>query len=182
MRSRHPTRLRTVAIAVVGLTLILASTPLARVQGVGTEMVWANGVQLTMTIPNANFPATQNAKLDDLYLVAPQLPPAHQSTETGGDPPFQHDHVVDAPIQNAGGYNVHWHVFLVLCSPQGMSSGGCMPTMTSTPQGTVPLAKTVNGAMLTSTVPIESPANSSLLILADTHIVFVCTINPGQVS
>lgn len=179
--SRVSTRLRVATVALASLTLMLAVAPLAHAQ-VGTEMVWANGVQLTMTIPNANFPATQNAKLDNFYVVAPQLPPAHQSTEMGGDPPFHHDHVLDAPTQNHGDFNVHWHVFLVLCSAQGISGGGCVPTMTSTPLGTLPLAKTLNGQMITSVGPIESPANSGLLVLVDTGVIFVCTINPGKVS
>jgi hypothetical protein len=34
--------------------------------------------------------------------------------------------------------------------------------------------------MLTSVDPIESPANSGLLILVDTGAVFLGTINPGK--
>lgn len=179
MRFERLTQVRIATIALATITLILAA-PLAQARGVETEMVWANGVQIKMTVPNAHFPATPNAKLDAFYVVAPQLPPAHQSTETGGDPPFHHDHVLDAPSQNHGDYNVHWHAFLVLCSGQGISSGSCVPTMTPTPQGTIPLAMMVNGQMLTSVGPIESPANSGLIVLVDTGVIFVCALNPGQ--
>jgi len=56
-----------------------------------------------------------------------------------------------------------------------------VPTMTSIPGlGTVPFAKTVNGQMLTSVEPIESPANAGLLTLFDTGGVFVATINPSK--
>jgi hypothetical protein len=46
--------------------------------------------------------------------------------------------------------------------------------------GTLPLAKTVNGQMLTSVESIESAANSGLITLLDTGAVLVGTINPGQ--
>jgi len=85
------------------------------------------------------------------------------------------------PPQNHGDYSVHWHGFFVLCSAQGISSGGCVPTMTSIPGlGTVPFAKTVNGQMLTSVEPIESPANAGLLTLFDTGGVFIATIQSRQ--
>ncbi len=179
MKFESLTKVRIATISLATITLILAAAPLAQAR-VATEMVWANGVQIRMTVPNAHFPATPNAKLDAFYVVAPQLPPAHQSTEMGGDPPFHHDHVVDSPTQNRGGFNVHWHVFLVLCSGQGIGSGACVPTMTPTPQGMIPLAMMVNGQMLTSVGPIESPANSGMLVLVDTGVIFVCTLNPSQ--
>ena len=89
--------------------------------------------------------------------------------------PFLHDHVIgDVRSRNHGddrGNNrVRYHAFFVLCSAQGISSGGCVPTMTSIPGvGTIPLAKTVNGHNLTSVDPIESPANAALLTLLDTE-------------
>ncbi len=95
--------------------------------------------------------------------------------------PFFHDHVVgDAPQQNHGDYNVILHGFLVLCSAQGISSGGCVPTFTSSPQGIIPFAKTVNGQMLTSADPIESPANSGLIVLVDTGALLLGIINPTK--
>ena|SRR6266516_2069188 len=186
----HPqstTRVRIATITVAALTLVLAAAPRSQAAGVKicletgglapcTEMVWANGVQLKMTFANLQFSATTNAPTNNFYLVAPQT-----GTPQGPPPPFPHDHVLgDAPPQNHGDYNVHYHAFFVLCSAQGISSGGCVPTMASTPQGTIPVAKTVNGQMLTSVDPIESPANSGLLTLVDTGGVFVGTINPGK--
>jgi hypothetical protein len=56
-----------------------------------------------------------------------------------------------------------------------------VPTTTSIPGlGTIALAKTVNGQMLTSVAPIESPANAGLLTLFDTGGVFVATISHGK--
>ena len=54
-----------------------------------------------------------------------------------------------------------------------------MPTFTSSPQGILPFAKTVNGQMLTSADPIESPANSGLIVLVDTGALILGTINPN---
>ena len=138
-------------------------------------MVWVNGVQVTMTFAQAPFLATPNAKIDPFYVIAPQT-----DNPQGGPVPFFHDHVVgDAPQQNRGDYNVILHGFLVLCSAQGISSGGCVPTFTSSPQGILPFAKTVNGQMLTSADPIESPANSGLIVLVDTGALILGTINPN---
>ncbi len=95
--------------------------------------------------------------------------------------PFFHDHVVDdAPPQNHGDFNVLVHGFLVLCSAEGISSGGCVPTFTSTPRGIIPFAKTANGQILTSADPIESPANSGLIVLVGTGALLLGTINPTK--
>ena len=95
--------------------------------------------------------------------------------------PFLHDHVIgDVPPQNHGDERdgrVRYHGFFVLCSAPGISSGGCVPSMLPiAPLGTLPLAKTVNGQMLTSVDPIESAANAGLLTLFDTGGVFITTI------
>jgi hypothetical protein len=64
---------------------------------------------------------------------------------------------------------VRYHGFLVLCSAQGISSGGCLPTMLPIPNlGTIHLAKAADGHMLTSVDPIEPPAFSGVLTLFDT--------------
>jgi hypothetical protein len=188
-RFQNSTRVRIATITVAALTLILAAVPPVHATGAGfcgdvtplrpraacTEMVWANGVQYSMTFANTQFPLTTNAPTDNFYVIAPQT-----STPQGPPTPFPHDHVVgDVPPQNHGDYNVHYHGFLVFCSAQGISSGGCVPTMTSTPFGVVPLAKTVNGQMLTSVEPIESPANSGLITLFDTGADLIGTINPS---
>lgn len=185
---QNTTRVRIAIIAVAALALISAAPPLAQAAGLRNcveltrraacyELVWVNGVQVRMTFAQAGnqFPATPNAKVDNFYVIAPQT-----GTPQGLEP-FPHDHVVGvSPPQNHGDFSVFWHGFLVLCSAQGITSGGCVPTVASTPFGTIPLAKAVNGQMLTSVDPIESPANSGLLVLFDTGAVFLGTINPGK--
>ena len=139
------------------------------------ETVWANGVQVRMTFSNLQFPPTTSAPTGNFYVLAPQ-------TDTPqGWVPFLHDHVVgNAPGQNHGGYDVHYHGYFVFCSAQGMTSGACVPSMTAIQGfGTVPFAKTVNGQMLTSAGAIESAANAGLVTLFDTGGYLVGTINPS---
>ncbi len=180
---QNTTRVCVAAITVAALTLVLASAPLAHATGLPNcnesgstpcfEMVWVNGVQVTMTFAHAPFLATPNTTIDPFYVIAPQT-----GTPQGGPVPFFHDHVVgDAPSQNHGDFSVVYHGFLVFCSAEGISSGGCVPTFTSTPQGILPFAKTVNGQMLTSADPIESPSNFGLLVLVDTGALLLGTIN-----
>src|SRR3989440_5238612 len=139
------------------------------------EMVWVNGVQIKMTFVHAPFLSTPRATIDPFYVVAPQT-----DVPQGGPVPFFHDHVVgDAPQQNLGDFSVVLHGFLVFCSAEGISSGRCVPTFTSSPQGILPFAKTVNGQILTSADPIESPANSGLIVLVDTGALILGTINPN---
>ena len=183
-------RVRIATITVAALTLVLAaafpvqaSAPPVQAAGLKNcidtgglapcfEMVWANGVQLKMTFTNLN-PKPSNAPTDNFYVMAPQ------TGTPQGSLPFAHDHVIgDVPSQNHGDYSVHYHGFFVLCSAQGISSGGCVPTPTSIPGlGILPFATTVNGQMLTSVGPIESPANSGLLTLFDTGGLLIGTIN-----
>ena len=143
------------------------------------EIVWANGVQLKMRFVNFN-PKPSNARTHNFYVIAPQ------TGTSQGRVPFLHDHVVgDVRSRNhgddRGNDRVRYHAFFVLCSALGISSGGCVPTMTSIPGvGTIPLAKTVNGQMLTSVDPIESPANSGFLTLFDTGGVLIATIKHRQ--
>lgn len=184
-RSHKTPRVRIATLTVAALTLVGAAT--APVQAAGLkncnvsgiapcfEMVWANGVQLKMSFINLN-PKPSNAPTHNFYVLAPQ------TGTPQGTVPFLHDHLIGAvPSQNQGDYNVRWHGFFVLCSDQGLASGGCVPTMTAIPGlGTVPFATTVNGQLLTSVAPIEAPANAGLLTLFDTGGVFVATINPGQ--
>ena len=189
-RSQNTTCIRVAILTVAALTLVLAAARPVHATGLGfcgdvtplrplaacTEMVWANGVQYSMTFSNTQFAGATPAILDNFYVIAPQT-----DTPQGPPVPFPHDHVIgDVPPNNHGDYNVRLHGFLVFCSAQGISSGGCVPTMTSTPFGIVPLAKTVNGQNLTSVGPIESPANSGLLVLFDTGADLVGTINPGK--
>jgi hypothetical protein len=142
------------------------------------EIVWANGVQLKMRFVNFN-PKPSNTRTHNFYVIAPQ------TGTPQGHVPFLHDHVIgNVPSRNhgdgrgddRGNDRVRYHAFFVLCSAQGISGGGCVPTITSIPGvGTIPLAKTVNGQMLTSVNPIESPANSALLTLFDTGGVLIAT-------
>lgn len=179
-------------ITVAALALVLPVAPpvhaagltncvelIGRRAGACYESVWANGDQLRMTFPKQADPfagAPPSDKQANFYVIAPQ-------TDTPqGTLPFPHDHVVgNAPPQNHGNYAVLWHGFFVLCSAEGIASGGCVPTMTSIQGlGTIPLATTVNGQLLTSVEPIESAANSGIITLLDTGAVFVATINPGK--
>ena len=141
------------------------------------EDVWANGVELRMTFANSQFTgATPSDRLDAFYVLAPQTDTAQ------GSLPFPHDHVVrDVPPQNHGAYSVQLHGFFVLCSAQGIATGSCVPTLSSIEGlGTLPLAKTVNGRMLTSVEPIEAAADAELVTLFDTGAVLIGTINTGK--
>ena len=143
------------------------------------EKVWSDGVQLKMTFVDLN-PSPSSAPIHSFYVLAPQ------TRVPQGSVPFLHDHVIgDLSPQNHGddpGNNlVRYHGYFVLCSAQGISTGACVPTMTSIPGlGTIPFAATVNGYKLTSADRIESPANSRLLTLFDTGGEFIATIKPRQ--
>ena len=136
------------------------------------EKIWADGAQVRMTFVDLN-PTPSNAPTEKFYVMAPQ------TGTPQGRVPFLHDHLignVSSQHDDRDG-RVRYHGFLVLCSAQGISSGGCVPTMTSIPGlGPVPFAKTVNGHKLISADRIESPANSGLLIVFDTRGEFIATI------
>ena len=188
-RSQNTIRVCIFAIIVAALTLVLAaalpvqaaSLPNCNTPGVTTtpcfEKVWVDGDQFKMTFVDLN-PTPSNPSDVNFYVLAPQ------TRTPQGSVPFFHDHVTADTRphdENHGDLNVHYHGFLVFCSAQGISSGACVPTMTSTPGGIiVPFAKTVNGHRLTSVDPIESAANSGLLTLVDTGAVFVARINPDK--
>lgn len=136
------------------------------------ENVWSNGVQVKMTFVQFN-PAPTNAPTRNFYVVAPQ------TESSQGWVPFLHDHVIGGlSPQN---HQVRYHAFFVLCSAQGIASGGCVPAMTFIPGfGRIPFANSADGQKLTSTDTIESAANAGLLTLFDTGGVVVATINPQQ--
>jgi hypothetical protein len=129
-----------------------------------------------MKFVNLN-PKPSNAPTVNFYVLAPQ------TGTPQGSVPFLHDHVI-GDVQNHGddhGDNnrVRYHGFFVLCSDKGISSGGCVPTITTIPgPATLPFAKTVNGHKLTSADRIESEANSGLLMLVDTRGVLIATVIP----
>jgi hypothetical protein len=131
------------------------------------EKIWSDGNQVKMTFVDLN-PAPSADPTSNFYVLAPQ------THNPQGTVPFLHDHVIgDA----RGDTLVRYHGYFVLCSPQGIASGGCVPTMTSIPGlGTIPFAKTVNGQKLTSAGTIESPENAGLLTIFDTGGVFIATI------
>ena len=186
-RSQNTIRVCIFAIIVAALTLVLAAALPVQAAGLPNcnvsvttpcfEKVWVDGDQFKMTFVDLN-PTPSNPSDVNFYVVAPQ------TGTPQGSVPFFHDHVTadTRPHDvNHGDLNVHYHGFLVFCSAQGISSGACVPTMTSTPGGIiVPFAKTVNGHRLTSVDPIESAANSGLVTLVDTGAVFVARINPDE--
>jgi len=156
-----------------------ASVPNCNVSGTTPcfELVWVDGHQFKMTFIDLN-PQPHNPSDVNFYVLAPQT-----SHPQGGPVPFFHDHVT-AETQpqkvSHGDFNLNYHGFFVFCTAQGISSGACVPTMTSFPgDGTVPFATTVNGHSLTSSDGIESAANSGLVTLVDTGAVFIASLHPG---
>jgi hypothetical protein len=181
-------RIATTTVAALTLVLAVASpvqaASLTNCNDIGAttpcfEKIWSDGAQVKMTFVDLN-PAPSNAPTRNFYVLAPQ------TGAPQGRVPFLHDHVIgDVLPQSHGGDRgnnpVRYHGYFVLCSAQGISSGGCVPAMTSIPGlGTMPFAKTVNGHKLTSAEAIESPAHSGLLTLFDTRGEFIATIKPRQ--
>ncbi len=138
------------------------------------EKIWSHGNQVTMTFVDMN-PGPSTGAVRSFYVLAPQ-------THTPqGTVPFLHDHVISNVSSrddgNESGGLVRYHAYFVMCSAAGLSSGGCVASMTSIPGlETIPFAKSVNGHKLTSTAPIESPANSALLTILDTGGEFLAAI------
>jgi hypothetical protein len=180
-RSQRTTRARIAALTLATVALVFPAASPAQAAGLTNcvelfgrsgacwESVWANGIEFTMTFPQTarEFPgAIPSGRVDNFYVIAPQ-------TDTPqGALPFPHDHTVgNVPADNHGNYVTRLRGFLVFCSAEGIAGGGCVAAA-----GNVPLARTVNGQMLTSVEAIESPANSELLILVDTGATFAATI------
>lgn len=181
-------RIATTTVAALTLVLAVASpvqaAALTNCNDTGAttpcfEKIWSDGAQVKMTFVDLN-PAPSNAPRRNFYVLAPQ------TGAPQGSVPFLHDHVIgDVSPQSHGddrGNNlVLYHGYFVLCTAQGISSGGCVPAMTSIPGlGTMPFARTVNGHKLTAAEAIESPAHSGLLTLFDTRGEFIATIKPRQ--
>jgi hypothetical protein len=192
IRYSNTVRVRIATLVVVTLTLAsaialpvqAAGIPNCNADGIATpcfEPVWVDGVQVKMIFVDLN-PTPSNPSDVNFYVLAPQT-----DTPQGGPVPFFHDHVTDETRSREerhdghhGDVNVHYHSFLVFCSPQGISSGACVPTMTTTPQGMVLFAKTVGGHRLTTSDRIESAANYGLLTLVDTGAVIVARIDRDE--
>jgi hypothetical protein len=181
-------RIATTTVAALTLALGIASP--VQAAGLGNcndsgattpcfEKIWSEGVQIKMTFVNLS-PAPSNAPTEKFYVMAPQ------TRAPQGWVPFLHDHLIGDVSSRSHGDNrgnnlVRYHGYFVLCSAQGIASGGCVPTMTSIPGlGTIPFATTVDGHKLTSADPIESPASSGLLTLFDTGGEFIATIKLRQ--
>jgi len=177
------------ASSVAVLVLALAVAPVAQAAGVRNctdltrpspacyELVWVNGVQVKMTFPQSGNPRPGSASADvnGFYVIAPQ------TDQVQGTAPFPHDHTVGvSPGQNHGP-SVFWHGYFVVCSATGISTGRCMPISSSIPGlGTIPLAESVDGQMLTSVDVIESYVDSGLLTLIDTGAEFIGAISPAH--
>jgi hypothetical protein len=175
-----PKLARVAAAFAASLTFVSATTAVASAAGLPNcaqtgvapcfETVWTGGSQHYMTFANLAFPLTTSAPTGAFYVVAPQ------TSVPQGTVPFLHDHIVVAsPAQNGGTYTVHSHGFLVFCSAQGFSTGACQPE-----GGDTPLAKTVNGQMLTTVEAVESNVDAGLLQLLDTNAVLIGTINSSR--
>jgi hypothetical protein len=140
------------------------------------ELVWVDGVQRTMTFPQAGVPVDRvpSTSVQNFYVMAPQ------TSEPQADLPFLHDHSI-AGLPRDGGHTVFLHGYFVACSAEGLSSGACVATISEIPGfGTVPLAMTVSGEELTSTEVIESGVDAGLLTLIDTGAVFIGVANPNK--
>ena len=188
-RIRLATTIAAAASTVAALMLVAAAAPVAQATGVRNcvdltrrspacyELVWVDGVQVRMTFPQSGNPrlGRPNAEVHNFYVIAPQ------TDEVQGTAPFPHDHVVGASPRQHHGVSVFWHGYFVLCSAEGISTGGCVPTLSEIPGlGTIPLAESANGQMLTSTDLVDSYVDAGLLTLIDTGAEFIGAINPGD--
>ena len=139
------------------------------------ELVWVDGAEHRMTFANVQFNGkVPSHTLGNFYVIAPQ-----DDTPQSEEATFVHDHTIaGTPQQNGGTYSVHLRGIFVLCSAEGVESGGCVPTLSPLEGlGTLPLATTVNGQMLTSVDTIEAAAEAGLVALLDTGAVLVGTIS-----
>jgi hypothetical protein len=187
-RVRFATITVAAAMTVATLTFGSATAPAAQAAGLRNcvdltrpspacyELVWVNGVEVRMMFAHSGNqrPGTPNATVHNFYVIAPQ------TDAVQGTAPFAHDHTVGVLPGQHHGVSVFWHGYFVFCSAEGISSGACVPTLSSIPGvGTVPLAKSVNGQMLTSVETIESAVDSGYLMLIDTGAEYIGPINPA---
>jgi hypothetical protein len=146
-------------------------------QGACYEPVWVNGQQIIMTFPEAGVPVHKvpSAKQQPFYVLAPQT-----GTAQGQTPGFFHDHVI-ATAPGEGGFTPFMHGYLVICSPEGISTGACTFNLEAPPGGApLPLTKSVTGYDLTFAADIQAAANAGLVVLVDTGAVFIGTVGPSS--
>ena len=176
-----------VGVASIAISLFVSAVPSAQAapvtcfnqthQGACWELVWVHGVEVRMTFPQAGTPLSHipNARVQNFYVIAPQT-----DTPQGGDIPPIHDHTIQAAPGDPG-WTPFMHGYFVICSAQGLTSGDCVATVTEVPgDGTLPLAKSVNGEPLTSAETIEAGIDAGLLDLVDTGAVFLGTVSPAR--
>lgn len=99
----------------------------------------------------------------------------------GPTPGFFHDHVIaTAPRQR--GFTPFMHGYVVICSPQGISTGACTFNIETLPGSTapLPLTKSVTGYDLTFAADIQAAADAGLVVLIDTGAVFLGTVGPSS--
>ena len=146
-------------------------------QGACYEPVWVNGQQIIMTFPQDGVPVHKvpSAKQQPFYVLAPQT-----GTAQGQTPGFFHDHVI-ATAPSEGGFTPFMHGYLVICSPEGISTGACTFNVETPPGGApLPLTKSVTGYDLTFAADIQAAANAGLVVLVDTGAVFIGTVGPSS--
>jgi hypothetical protein len=139
-------------------------------------LVWVNGVEVRMTFPQAGvpLPTIPNAKVQNFYVIA------QQADSPQGDLPANHDHTIQAAPGDPG-WTPFMHGYFVVCSAEAITSGECVAVPGVFPGfGTLQLAQSVNGQPLTSAEAIEAGIVAGLLVLVDTHAVFVGNVSPAR--
>ena len=179
---------RCIAVAVISMaiSMFVSAVPAAHAapvncltqthQGACYELVWVNGVEVRMTFPQAGnpLPTIPNAKVQNFYTIAAQT-----DTPQGYVPPI-HDHTIQAAPGDPG-WTPFMHGYFVVCSAEAITSGECVAVPGVFPGfGTLQLAQSVNGQPLTSAEAIEAGIAAGLLVLVDTHAVFVGNVSPAR--
>jgi hypothetical protein len=144
------------------------------------EKMWGDGTLWQMMAPlgqGSNIPA------EPLYIVAPQTSTPQAPADNDHLPGVAHDHVISVPPGNRGAYNANWNVYVVLCTPDAIMAGTCVPDWETFPGPsgpgtgpTLPLAQSINGQSITSDSVILSGIGSGEVVLHDTGINFVCVV------
>ena len=88
--------------------------------------------------------------------------------------------ITTAPSE--GGFTPFLHGYLVICSPQGISTGACTYKWETPPGSTAPLQLTqsVTGYDLRFAADIQAAASAGLVVLVDTGTVIIGTAGPSS--